>query len=110
MPHLPFSNARVDGLLVALSHETNNFEHLQELVNEDIPIVFLDRMCEEIDAPYVMTDDFEGAKMATEYMIERGSSNIAFMQGPENISTTFSRFMGYKEALKKNGMRINQTS
>jgi DNA-binding LacI/PurR family transcriptional regulator len=99
-------NARVDGLLVALSHETNNFDHLQELVNADIPIVFLDRMCEEIEAPYVMTDDFEGAKMATEFIIEKGSRSVAFMKGPENISTSFSRFMGYKEALKKNNIQF----
>jgi LacI family transcriptional regulator len=97
-------NARVDGLLVALSNETNDFDHFQELVDEEIPIVFLDRMCEDIDAPYVMTDDFEGAKSATDYLIKRGCTSIAFLKGPENISTSFSRFMGYKEALKNQHM------
>jgi len=94
-------NARVDGLLIALSHETNNFDHIKELVDEEIPIVFLDRICEDIEAPYVTTDDFEGAKMATQYLIQTGCKNIAFLKGPENISTSFSRYMGYKEVLKK---------
>lgn len=95
-------NARVDGLLVALANETSNFDHLQQLVNEEIPMVFLDRMCEDIEAPYVMTDDFEGAKMATEFLLDNGCRNILFIKGPENISTSFSRLMGYKEAFKQN--------
>lgn len=100
-------NARVDGLLVALSNETNDYNHIQQLINEEIPVVFLDRMCEDIQAPYVMTDDFEGAKLATQYLIDIGCNNIAFVKGPEIISTTFSRFMGYKEALQKNKMSVN---
>lgn len=101
-------NARVDGLLVALSNETNDFDHLQELVNEEIPIVFLDRMCEDIDAPYVMTDDFEGARIATEFLLNNGGQKIAFLKGPENISTSFSRLMGYKEALKNRSISYDE--
>ena len=99
-------NARVDGLLIALSHETNEFDHIQQLIDEEIPVVFLDRMCEDIPAPYVMTDDFEGAKMATQHLIGIGCKKISFLKGPEFISTTFSRLMGYKEALKKNGIPL----
>jgi DNA-binding LacI/PurR family transcriptional regulator len=101
-------NARVDGLLVALSNETNDFDHLQELVNEEIPIVFLDRMCEDIDAPYVMTDDFEGARIATDFLVGNGCEKIAFLIGPENLSTSFSRLMGYKEALKKRSIEFDE--
>lgn len=70
----------MDGLLVALSDETNDFDHLQELVNEEIPIVFLDRMCKDTDAPYVMTDDFKGAKIATDFLVEKGCQRNAFLK------------------------------
>jgi len=93
-------NARVDGLLVALSNETKEYQHIQQLIDEDIPVVFLDRMCEDTHAPYVTTDDFEGAKKATQYLIDLDCQNIGFLKGPENISTSFYRFTGYKEALK----------
>jgi DNA-binding LacI/PurR family transcriptional regulator len=93
-------NARVEGLLIAMSNETKEYAHIQQLIDDEIPVVFLDRMCEDIEAPYVMTDDFEGAKIATEYLIEKGCKSIVFVKGPENISTTFSRFMGYKEAMQ----------
>lgn len=100
-------NARVDGLLVALSNETKDYDHIQQFIDEEVPVVFLDRMCEDILSPYVMTDDFEGALKATEYLISSGCKNIAFAKGPKNISTTFSRFMGFKEALKKHNIPIN---
>lgn len=101
-------NARVDGLLVALANETSNFDHLQHLVDEEIPMVFLDRMCEDIEAPYVMTDDFEGAKMATKFLLDNGCRNILFIKGPENISTSFSRLMGYKEACKQKEVTFSE--
>ena len=101
-------NARVDGLLVALSNETKEYSHIQQIIDEEIPVVFLDRMCEDIQAPYVTTDDFEGAKMATKYLIDIGSRSIGFIQGPENISTTFNRLTGYKEALRGSKISLNE--
>jgi len=101
-------NARVDGLLIALSNETNEFDHIQQLIDQEIPVVLLDRMCEDIAAPYVMTNDFEGAKMATQHLIDIGCRKIAFLKGPEMISTTFSRLMGYKETLKKNQVTVEE--
>ncbi|MCG8309120.1 MAG: LacI family transcriptional regulator [Cytophagales bacterium] len=101
-------NARVDGLLVALSNETREYGHIQQLINEEIPVVFLDRMCEDIQAPYVMTDDFEGAMQATQYLIDMGCKKIVFVKGPEVISTTFSRLMGYKESMKRNEIGISE--
>ncbi len=106
---LALLNARVDGLLIALSNETKEYDHIQQLLDADIPVVFLDRMCEDIQTSYVMTDDFEGAKMATEYLIQTGCKSIAFLKGPENISTAFRRFMGYKEGLKKSDMLYDET-
>lgn len=107
---LTLLNARVEGLLIAMSNETKDYTHIQELIDDEIPVVFLDRMCEDIEAPYVMTDDFEGAKIATEYLIQKGCKNIVFVKGPENISTTFSRFMGYREGLLKYNLQLNDQS
>ena len=101
-------NARVDGLLIALSNETKDYQHIQQIIDEEIPLVFLDRTCEDIDAPYVTTNDFEGAKTAVKYLIELGCKHIGFIQGPENISTTFNRLTGYKEALRANNMPLNE--
>ena len=101
--------ARVDGLLVALSNQTEDYDHIQQLIDNEIPVVFIDRTCEDIHAPYVTTDDFEGAKTATNYLIELGCKNITFVQGPEHISTAFNRLTGYKEALKAANIPLQES-
>ena len=100
--------ARVDGLLIAMSNETKEYHHIQQLINEEIPVVFLDRTCEDIQAPYVCTDDFEGAKAAVIYLLELGCSRIGFIQGPEQISTSFNRLTGYKEGLRAKQLPLNE--
>jgi LacI family transcriptional regulator len=101
-----FLNARVDGLLIAMTSGTTKYDHIQKILDREVPVVLLDRMCEDVMAPYVITDDFKGATTATEYLIMTGCRNIIFIKGPENISTAFSRYMGFQEALKNHGIPL----
>src|SRR5690554_7418951 len=50
---------RVDGLLVSISKTTREFNHLHNALDSGIPMVFFDRICDEIDTDRVITDDFE---------------------------------------------------
>lgn len=92
---------RVDGFLVALGNDTQNFDHFQTILSFEVPLVFIDRTCEDVETSYVITNDFEGAFQATEHLISSGSGQIVYIHGPTHISTTFNRLMGYREALKK---------
>lgn len=91
----------IDGLLVSYARETENYDHYTELLDDGIPIVFLDRSCEDFDASYVVTDDFPGSIEAIEHLFRTGCRKIAHLRGPEDLSTSFIRMMGYKEGLKK---------
>ena len=42
------ANRSVDGLLISLSTETNNIEHLQKLQKQGLPIVFFDKVSYEM--------------------------------------------------------------
>ena len=64
-------------------------------------IVFFDRLCEEIQASYVITDDFGGASQAVSHLVKTGCRQVAYFSGPDDISTNFNRQMGYVEGLKK---------
>ncbi len=92
---------RVDGLLAAIGNNINTFDHFQEIVDIKVPLVLVDRICEDVETSYVVTNDFEGALQATEYLIQSGCRQIGYIKGPTHISTTFNRYMGYREALKK---------
>ncbi|MET3112852.1 LacI family transcriptional regulator [Pedobacter sp. CG_S7] len=97
------ASGRVDGILLSVSSESNDFLHLVELKNKNIPMVFFDRVCEEIDAPKVTTDDFESGYQATVHLIEMGCKSIAYLMIAKNLSIGQKRLEGYKEALKDNG-------
>lgn len=51
---------QVDGLLISITRETNNFEHLKLFQRKGIPIVFFNRVCDEMIVPKVIVEDYEG--------------------------------------------------
>ncbi|UXP31987.1 LacI family transcriptional regulator [Reichenbachiella agarivorans] len=98
------SEMHVDGVLASYARETDNFEHYLSLLEEEIPLVFIDRMCEDLDASYVISDDFDGSRLAIDHLVASGASRVVYLSGPDRLSTTFTRLTGYKEAMKKRGL------
>jgi LacI family transcriptional regulator len=94
----------VDGLLVSLSTETHDFAHLKSLNERGLPIVFFDRITNELNTHKVIVDNFRGAFDATEHLIQMGAKRIAVIASSEFLSITQDRVGGYKEALAKYGM------
>lgn len=92
---------RVDGFLISIGDDTEACDHFQEIIDYQVPLIFIDRICEDVEASYVITDDFQGAYQGTEHLITMGGRQIVYIKGPTHISTTFNRLMGYQEALKK---------
>jgi LacI family transcriptional regulator len=98
---------RVDGLLISLSSETDSYDHLQTLLDKRIPVVLFDRVTESVHANKVIVDDRDGASKATEYFIQTGCRNIAYIGGPEHLYISNQRLKGYTDALQRNGIAID---
>lgn len=101
---------RVGGLIMSLSLATKNFDHLHELSQHNIPIVFFDRICHEIETAKVTTDDFQGGLAATEHLIINNCKNIAFASISNTLSIDNKRMNGYLEAMNKHNIKPGQTS
>lgn len=99
---------RVDGLLISLSKTTTDFTHFREIYDRGVPIVFFDRICEELNTSRVMVDDYYGAFQATEHLIEMDSKRIAHLSGPETLLISKNRLQGYKDALIKHDLEIDE--
>jgi DNA-binding LacI/PurR family transcriptional regulator len=91
---------RVDGLLVCISKTTSNFEHLKSVYRSQIPMVFLDRICSEIETDRVTTDDFNGARMITAHLIEKGCRRILHLGTKPQLMIGQDRQHGYIQALR----------
>ena len=101
------TNGRVDGVLISLTSNTISYDHINNLINAGIPVVFFDRVCHEIETAKVTTDDFTSGFNATEHLIKKGCKNIAFISASENLSICNKRKQGYLEALAKNNILEN---
>lgn len=99
---------RVDGLLISVSMETMNYNHLEGLKKQGVPLVFFDRHCEIAGYSNVLIDDFKGGFDATEHLILKGCKHIAHFSGPQKLEIYRNRFEGYKAALVKNNISFNE--
>ncbi len=100
----------IDGLLVSVSSETQDLEHLRNLHERGFPIVFFDRIVEEMDTHKVIVDNFKGAYDATVHLIQSGYQNIAALAGSEYLSITKERLGGYRKALEDHGMPFQESA
>ncbi|MBJ6367067.1 LacI family DNA-binding transcriptional regulator [Snuella sedimenti] len=95
---------RVDGVLMSISMETLDYDHLQTLKGSNIPLVFFDRHCDIPGNSNVLIDDFKGGFDATQHLIDKGCKNIVHFSGPQALEIYKKRFEGYKAALENNGI------
>jgi LacI family transcriptional regulator len=102
------SNGRVDGLLISISSETENFEPLKELHERKIPIVFFDRICDEIPTATVTTNDFESGYLAASHLIKCGCKKISYLSISNQLSIISNRMEGYKKAIKDAEQQVLQ--
>jgi LacI family transcriptional regulator, repressor for deo operon, udp, cdd, tsx, nupC, and nupG len=75
-------------------------------VSKKIPLVVVDRKVEDPDVGQVYIDNKEGARLAVEYLISQGHRRIGLMEGPSNVLANRRRRLGYKEALRKHGIAV----
>lgn len=98
----------VDGLLVSISSLTNDISHLTNLHSKGLPIVFFDRVADEINTHKVTSNNKKGANEATLHLIKSGCKRIAHLTSSSQLSISVERLEGYKTALIENGIRINE--
>ncbi len=100
-------NSRVDGMLLSVSRETTNFDHIESIISKGVPIVFYDRMYNSPTSSKVIVDDYAGAKEAVSHLIEQGCKRIGHLNGAPNLIISIDRYKGYQDALTENGLEVN---
>lgn len=100
--------SRVEGLIVCLSQETNNFKHFEKLIKNEIPLVFFDRFCEELEVPAVLANGQDATKKITKHFFENGCKRIAYISGPEHLNISENRKVGYLNGLKECGLEYDE--
>ncbi len=97
-------NGRVDGVLICISKHTKNFDHLNDIKEKNLPLVFFDCICEDVASDKVVIDDYDAGYKAVNHLIEVGCKRIAHIGGPIQLLINQHRFEGYKQALLDNNL------
>jgi len=101
------NNGKVDGIIMSVSGEANDHNYMKALAKKNIPVVFFDRIYEDIDVSKVITNDYESSFAATEHLIETGCQRIAYLVVNKSISIGKVRMQGYEDALVKHNIPFN---
>ena len=97
-------NGRVDGILISVAAGNGEMSHLEGL---NVPLVFFDRVSEDVMATRVVTNDYQSGYNAVQHLVEQGCSRIAFLAPFGNLAIISNRRNGYAQALRDNGLDID---
>jgi DNA-binding LacI/PurR family transcriptional regulator len=97
----------VDGIIASLSETTKEISHFNYAQEKGIPVIFFDRVPEYVNASKIIVDNENAARIAVEHLIDCGKRKIAYIAGPESLRISNIRYKGYKEALQRHNLPIN---
>ncbi|MDP2235973.1 MAG: LacI family DNA-binding transcriptional regulator [Bacteroidales bacterium] len=96
---------KVDGLIVSSSF--TDPAYYNEMVEEGIPHVLIDRLLPDMKSKSVSVDNFGGAQLATRHLINQGMRDIMlFATSPEHLSSINDRVSGFKSAIYAAGINL----
>ena len=98
---------QVDGILISLSNQTNRFDHLNIIFQNEIPIVMFDKINKLVKCSKITIDDQQAAYNAVTYLIDKGYRRIAHFRGSLTPQNSIDRFLGYKKALMDNNIKFD---
>lgn len=93
----------IEGLIIAPCG--NQWRHIKDLYDQGLPVICIDRYFEDMNIPYVSTDNYDGAYHATQFLIKNGHSEIACIQGVQESTPNRLRVRGFVDALNESNIK-----
>ncbi len=95
-----FIQRRIDGLILVPSEAAD----ADMLRYAGFPVVCFDRPFPGDALPSVLSDNYGGAKTATEYLVRRGYKRILCLAGDPKLFTSQRRVRGYRDVIRAAGL------
>lgn len=97
---------RVDGIIASLVSDVGSpvIKTLQQFSGS---LVILDREVPKLTASYIQIDHRSGVRDAVRHLLQLGHRRISLITGPRSVRSTRERILGFEEAHREMGMRIN---
>ncbi len=105
------ASGSTDGFIMSLSKETQqkkDFHHIEEVINQGMPVVLFDRITNDVFCDKVIIDDQQAAYDAVNFFIEKKYKNIALITTVDYVSVGKLRTDGYLRALKEHKIPLKE--
>lgn len=96
----------VEGVLISLSKETTNLDHLSPFKSLDIACVIFDKIIENDSFPTVTIDNEMASYQAVSHLIQNGHKNILGIFGDPSYQISKERIKGYTRAMEENNIPV----
>lgn len=103
LPRL-ITDKMVDGMIVIGRPEKKYGDFLKERAG--MPLTFLDFYDNSLDVDCFISDSFYGTYLLTEYLLERGHRDVAFVGTIYATASITDRFLGFQKAMMERGLSI----
>lgn len=100
---------RVDGVLISVNSESENSDHLKELVDRNVKMVMFDRVIESFNLSKVYSDDYNSSFDGVSHLVNRGCKRILFLKAGDKLSTMHQREKAYFDVLEKNNLPLDHS-
>ncbi|MDY7042475.1 MAG: GntR family transcriptional regulator, partial [Chloroflexota bacterium] len=101
---------KVDGFIIMPADAPEPHQTLRLLLQDDAPMVFVDRYFEDLAVPFVVSDNLRGGYLVTKHLIDLGHRQIGFVTRPNlYVSSVAQRLQGYRQALEEAGLEYNSS-
>jgi len=94
---------RADGIILSPAEGTDR-RIIQDLQRSRVPVIQILRQVPDTDTDYIGADYCLGTELATEHLIRRGQTRIAFLGAARQTSASAERLLGFKQSLQRHGL------
>jgi LacI family transcriptional regulator, galactose operon repressor len=92
---------RVDGLIASLAFDTTDLTHYDPFVQKGLPIVFFDRVEDNLHGTRIVIDNEKAGFEATAHLAQQGCKHIAHITANLTRNVYAGRLKGYQKALAR---------
>lgn len=97
---------RIDGILLAPA--SSSPESVKLIQKQGIAVVVLDRSVPVTDVDMIRGDSTGGAYVLTQHLLDLGHTAITMLAGHRDVSTSYERVVGFRQALQEAGLKHNE--
>lgn len=100
--------SRVEGLIASCTMYTTDFDHFKIFTENQIPVVFYDRVPKGFPASVIRGDDFQGGYQGGKFLVEQGCNDLAYINGVLTCNLYQDRLVGLKAAMRESRIPLKK--